>query len=62
MFASRVAVVSFVLALASAPASASDNSKSHIDPDIKVYGHADQMSTGDDQQGPVAEVVGIGLA
>ena len=47
MFASRVAVVSFVSALALAPALASDNSKSHIDPDIKVYGHADQMSTGD---------------
>jgi hypothetical protein len=50
MIALRVVLAGLVSALALAPALASDNSKSHIDPDIKVYGHADQMSTGDDQQ------------
>jgi multidrug efflux pump subunit AcrA (membrane-fusion protein) len=47
MIALRVVLASFVSTLALAPALASDNSKSHLDPDIHVYGRADQMSTSD---------------
>jgi hypothetical protein len=49
MIALRVVLASFVSVMALAPALASDNSKSHLDPDIHVYGRADQMSTSDPQ-------------
>jgi multidrug efflux pump subunit AcrA (membrane-fusion protein) len=60
MIASRAVLAGLISALALAPALASDNSKSHVDPDIHIYGRADQMSAidpaSDDQQ--VASVLG----
>ena len=55
MIALRVVLAGLVSALALAPALASDNSKSHIDPDIKVYGHADQMSVSDQSSDPTSD-------
>jgi hypothetical protein len=54
MIALRVAFASVAAALALAPAWASDNSKSHIDSDVKVYGHADQMSVSDQSSDPTS--------